>query len=311
MGLPKGGIAFFDSGIGGLTVMAECRKRLPSALFYYYGDNRHAPYGNLPPRKIRKYALKAFRVFRRLQACAVVIACNTVTAVCIDMLREKYTFPIIGTEPALRFAAKNTKGEVYALMTKATSESERVKKLLLSCQKAYPEAEIRIFPCERLAGEIELHAQNVDYDYRAFLPNGAPSAVVLGCTHYVYIKEYIQKYYRCNVYDGNKGIAERLYARWSGSAIQKGRTVPFEEEKSSKYRDERPLKEKLTRLRYFLRLKIRILRDSKKKQVTNKCLKNYKNKHSANTEKQRSCGIIFLGKNRRCNEEIYKQMFEN
>ena len=55
MGIPKGGIAFFDSGIGGLTVLNECKKRLPWKTFYYYGDNKRAPYGNLPAEKIKKY----------------------------------------------------------------------------------------------------------------------------------------------------------------------------------------------------------------------------------------------------------------
>ena len=53
----KGGVAFFDSGIGGLTVLSACEKRFDSGVFYYYGDNTHAPYGNLPPKKIKKYVV--------------------------------------------------------------------------------------------------------------------------------------------------------------------------------------------------------------------------------------------------------------
>ena len=77
MRILKGGIAFFDSGIGGMTVLAECQKRCKGEIFYYYGDNKHAPYGNLPPAKIRRYVEKAFRKFRRLKVKAVVVACNT------------------------------------------------------------------------------------------------------------------------------------------------------------------------------------------------------------------------------------------
>ena len=60
MKIPKGGVAFFDSGIGGLTVMAACRERIGKEIFYYYGDNAHAPYGNLTPKQIRRFVFSAF-----------------------------------------------------------------------------------------------------------------------------------------------------------------------------------------------------------------------------------------------------------
>ena len=60
MNIPKGGVVFFDSGIGGLTVLAECKQRFPNATFYYYGDNARAPYGNLPSKKIQRYVLEIF-----------------------------------------------------------------------------------------------------------------------------------------------------------------------------------------------------------------------------------------------------------
>lgn len=77
MRLPEGGIGFFDSGLGGLTVLDACAKRLQGIPIYYYGDNSRAPYGNLPPEKIRDYAAEAFDVFASLKARAAVIACNT------------------------------------------------------------------------------------------------------------------------------------------------------------------------------------------------------------------------------------------
>jgi hypothetical protein len=94
MRLPKGGIGFFDSGIGGLTVMDASQRVIKEETFYYYGDNKHAPYGNLPQKKIRKYLLRALKKFYRLRVRAVVLACNTATAVCIDEFRKKFSFPI-------------------------------------------------------------------------------------------------------------------------------------------------------------------------------------------------------------------------
>ena len=88
-------VGFFDSGIGGLTTLNDCVKyaeqfvrRGMDYTFYYYGDNFHAPYGNLSSEKINAYVDKAFEKFVDLQVDAVVLACNTVTAVCIERLRK-------------------------------------------------------------------------------------------------------------------------------------------------------------------------------------------------------------------------------
>ena len=132
MNVPKGGIAFFDSGIGGLTVLAECQKYIKSNIFYYYGDNARAPYGNLSSAVVQSYVKEAFDLFADLQVKAAVVACNTVTALCVESLRNHYAFPIIGAEPAITLAARQTEGEVLILATKGTLESERFR---LLCQK--------------------------------------------------------------------------------------------------------------------------------------------------------------------------------
>ena len=181
MGIEKGGVAFFDSGIGGLTVVNACRKWLQDVPFYYYGDNKHAPYGNLPPKKIKKYVFRAFKRFKKLQVGAVVVACNTATAVCIDELRCKYKFPIIGAEPAVFLGVRKGK-EVAVLTTRATYESARLRILCRRTERAYPQANIKVFPCDMLAGEIERHIFEEEYDYTRFLPACSPDAVVLGCT---------------------------------------------------------------------------------------------------------------------------------
>lgn len=211
MRIPKGGIGFFDSGIGGLTVLAECNKHLQiqREILYYYGDNAHAPYGNLEIGQMRQYVYKAFEKFRRLNAKAVVIACNTVTALFAEELRARYPFPIIGTEPAV-FPAAKLDGEIFVLTTRATFESDRLHRLLQRTQEKYTSAQLRPIACDRLAGEIERHIGDLHYDYAPHLPRGKPTAVVLGCTHYIYIKEYIKAFYGCEVIDGNAGVARRL-----------------------------------------------------------------------------------------------------
>ncbi len=209
MRIPQGGVAFFDSGVGGLTVMATCRRLLPALPFYYYGDNGRAPYGNRTPAQILRYVTRVFDKFEKRKVAAAVLACNTATAVCVEKLRKRYSFPIIGTEPAVHLAAKNG-GEIFVLSTRATYESPRYQALCKRAEERYPNARIHLYPCDNLAGEIERRLGEKGVDFTAHLPRGSPDIVVLGCTHYPYIREQIEGFYGCKVVDGNEGIARRL-----------------------------------------------------------------------------------------------------
>ncbi len=209
MNLPKGGIAFFDSGVGGLTVLSSCQKYFSGGVFYYYGDNARAPYGNRPETEILAYLREAFELFSALEAKAAVIACNTATAVAVEKLRREYPFPIVGAEPSVFPAAKG-EGEVFILSTKATYQSERYKSLCARVRARYPEVRLRSYACEKLAGEIEKTLPDLDFSLSEFLPAGNPSAVVLGCTHYIFLKKKIEGFYGCACHDGNEGISKRL-----------------------------------------------------------------------------------------------------
>ncbi len=316
MGIPNDGIAFFDSGIGGLTVLEECRKVLPNELFYYFGDNAHAPYGNLSEKKIKKYTFRAFKRFQKLHVKAVVIACNTVTAVCVEELRQKYPFPIIGAEPALYLASKETKGEVFALMTAVTCNSARIRKLAERCRADYPNAKVRLCPCVHLAGEIERHISEVDYVYQPFLPRGAPAAVVLGCTHYIYIKEYIQSFYGCICYDGNQGIAQRLCDELCRYDRNKNKKKDEKDEKNvenwdsrPQNRDERPPGKKRGTFWRFFMSKFVVFSKYREMAKANKCLHILKKSCKQKAESKRPTAIFFLGRQKKYNEHIYKQMF--
>lgn len=292
MNVPKGGIAFFDSGIGGLTVLAECRKRLPNALFYYYGDNRHAPYGNRSEKQIRRYVFRVFRRFKRLRVQAVVLACNTVTAVCIDELRKKYGFPILGTEPAVLQACQKS-GEIFVLTTRATHKSPRFRALCERAQEKNSHVTFRFIACDGLAGAIENHLFDSLYDYSAFLPTGNPSAVVLGCTHYIYLKERIKKRYACDVFDGNEGVAKRLE-----------KTLVFQElGRATTFCSFLPPKEKIcpqtVEKRFVKSLHIK----------TNKRSRFSKTKNAESLETRGVGRVFFLGKTKKINENTYKQMF--
>ena len=294
-------VAFFDSGIGGLTVLSKCMENADDLTFYYYGDNARAPYGNLPPETIRRYVFEAFDLFERLDVTAAVVACNTATAVCMDDLRARYTFPIIGTEPAI-FPAASKGGEVLVLATRATVESKRMLRLLERASLLYPDTRFRLAPCDDLAGGIE---KGVPFErLKNFLPTCVPDAVVLGCTHYVYVRKEIENYYSVPVFDGNEGVAKRLK-----EVLNSTKNRCFSKN-FTKNRDERPPTAEICPKQVF---EAEFCRAEKEPFLnggyTNKCLQ----KCTKNGEKASKSGdfsqIFFFGSGREINYKKYEQMF--
>lgn len=220
------GVFFFDSGVGGLSVLSACRERLKGVTFYYYGDNQNAPYGNLPPERIFQRVQEIFVSCARLPIRAAVLACNTVTAVCVETLRKSLPFPIIGAEPAILLGARQGK-RVLVLATKATCESLRFTLLLARAKELYPQAHVEAAACEQLAGVIERGLGRGEIDISPYLPKAQPDVVVLGCTHYVFVKEQIADFYNCAVVDGNQGIAARLQSVLDGLPSMPTNTPPL------------------------------------------------------------------------------------
>lgn len=213
-----GGIGFFDSGVGGLSVLSACLQTVGDYPIYYYGDNQRAPYGNRSFNEIRAYVREAFSFLSTLRPRAVVVACNTVTALMIDELREIYSFPIIGVEPAVLPAVRRG-GKVLVLATKATAESLRIKRLIDRAKRFNPEAEVTVKGCPRLAAMVEGGFQSQKIDFEAEFPPVNADRVVLGCTHYSFLKERISRFYGAEVFDGNAAVAKRLQFVLSESAL--------------------------------------------------------------------------------------------
>ena len=199
-------IGVFDSGVGGLNVLGACMQRLPHALFYYFGDNSHAPYGSLSSAEIARYVGRAFSRFARLHVSAAVLACNTATAVCAEQMRARFSFPVIGMEPAIAPAARACRN-VLVLATPRTAESERLQRLI----SRFPQCRFTVCALPALAGAIErcfLTGEKVTISDH--LPPGRYDGVVLGCTHYVFFGQEIADFYGVPVFDGVLGTANRL-----------------------------------------------------------------------------------------------------
>ncbi len=199
-------VCVFDSGIGGINLLHECAKKLPCVNLYYYADNYNVPYGNRTDGELFPLVEAAFEKISRVNPAAAVVACNTVTARCIDYLRKKYTFPIVGIQPAVKPAVK-VGGKCLVLATEATVESTAFKNLVAR----FPESDITAYACRELASFVEENIFSLPESLPSkLLPHFSADSVVLGCTHYAFVRKQIEKAYRCPVFDGMLGTADHL-----------------------------------------------------------------------------------------------------
>ena len=211
-------IGFFDSGIGGISVLREAVALMPNENYIYIGDSMNAPYGTKTPEEVRNLSFNVIDKLISLGVKAVVVACNTATSAAIDDLREKYEeqLPIIGIEPALKPAVENYgEGVVVIMATPMTLSENKFSKL----RERYSEtAEIIPMPCDGLVEIIESGVTSgslvEDYLHNKFkeLDKSRVSAVVLGCTHYPFIKDSLVKVINEDVavIDGSLGTVRQL-----------------------------------------------------------------------------------------------------
>jgi glutamate racemase len=191
-------VAVFDSGVGGLSVLGEINRLLPNESLLYVADCGHIPYGEKSPEFIRQRCMIIAEFFRQQGAKALVLACNTATAAAAAQLREHYPdWPIIGMEPAVKPAAAATRsGVVGVLATTGTLQSARFAALLDRFA-----ANIRVVtqPCPGLVELIEagdltspaLRALLCSY-VEPLLAEGCDT-IILGCTHYPFLKPLLRE----------------------------------------------------------------------------------------------------------------------
>ena len=204
-------VAFFDSGIGGLNLLYECAVRAPEFQYCYISDNSNVPYGNRSADEICSMTFNALKGLEKLNPSALVIACNTVTADCIAKMRERFCFPVVGIQPAIKQAAE-VGGTCLAIATEATVSSLSFQNLA----SRFPELKLIIHASKELAAFVEENIFNLPESLPSgLLPDVKVDSVVLGCTHYVYVKRQIENYYKCKVFDGIEGTA-RNFARIVG-----------------------------------------------------------------------------------------------
>lgn len=232
-------IGVFDSGVGGLSVLIELKKKLPNENFVFLADQLNVPYGEKSKEELVGFMHKVVNYFvKKHKIKLLVIACNTATCHTIDELRKEYSFPIVGTVPAVKSAAMGTEtGTIAVISTPSTSASEVLKNLIIEhC------VGVKVFNigCKYLENAVEvgdLNSVEVKYllsQYLKDVKNSTADRVVLGCTHYPFLRRTIQKIVGRNVklVDSGEAIARHTQSVLLNHKIvnnqnKKGKSVYF------------------------------------------------------------------------------------
>lgn len=213
-------IGVFDSGLGGISVLRELVALMPQENYIFYGDSRHAPYGTKTLREVQELTCADAKILVKQGVKALVVACNTATSAAIPILRQEYAnMPVIGIEPALKPAVLvKAYPRVLVMATPMTLREEKFRSLM---DKFKEQAEILPLPCPGLVEFVE-RGELEGRELEAFL-NGlfAPykkqpiDCVVLGCTHYPFVKRTIQKVLgeKVLIFDGGAGTARETQRR--------------------------------------------------------------------------------------------------
>lgn len=191
-------IGVIDSGVGGLTVAKEMMRQLPQESLLYFGDTARCPYGPRPPQEVKTYTLQMIDYLMQHHMKALVIACNTATAVVLKELSQVAPIPVIGViDPGARTAIKETKnGIVGVIGTEGTILSGAYEKAL---KRINPDVGVHSLACPKLAPFVESGMMEegealrmVDEALEPF--KGIPmDTLILGCTHYPLLTKYISQ----------------------------------------------------------------------------------------------------------------------
>ena len=243
-------ILVIDSGVGGLSVLAELCNLFP-ANYMYYADNKHCPYGNHTSTEITKFLMDIIDFCcLKYTIKLIILACNTATNTSIEQLRNRYpNICFVGTEPAIRLANNLGFKHILSLTTPATAEQIKYKALQNSLN-----IDIKTVPMTRFAANIErfLCHNTLSDGLRTksdiyFIKNLSKNydCLVLGCTHYALIKPFIQKFIDVPIIDGNIGIARQALKNAHKLGIKQKNLTTVKFVLSSQFSDSKQIYKKI------------------------------------------------------------------
>ena len=213
-------IGFLDSGVGGLSVMREALKIMPNENYIYFGDSKNAPYGVKSKKEIRDLTFNVVEFLIQKGIKGLVVACNTATSAAVSELRRAYPdMPLVGIEPAIKPAVElNKKGKILIMATPMTIKQEKFNLLL---NKYKEKGEIVPIQCAGLmefvedgilkGEELEKYLEDKLNPYK----EEEIGSIVLGCTHYPFVKGTIRKIVGEDIaiIDGGEGTAREIKRR--------------------------------------------------------------------------------------------------
>ena len=192
-------IGVFDSGVGGLTVLAELNRRLPGEPTVYLGDNARTPYGPRPADEVRRFTIEAVDWLLRQDVKALVLACNTATARALPLVRERSPIPVLGVvrPGAVAAAAATRSRRVGVIATAGTVDSGAYPAAIA---EADPSTRVAQVACPELVPMVEagiVEGRRAETVLRAYLEplladEPGMDTLLLGCTHYPLLREPIE-----------------------------------------------------------------------------------------------------------------------
>jgi len=206
-------LGIFDSGIGGEAVAAALTATFPEAIILTVNDKKNIPYGDKTPQEVLRLTDTAIQPLLQEQCDIIIIACNTATAIAIQSLRDRYPQQkFIGIEPMIKTAARLTKSSTIAVCaTPATLASDRYRQLIVSHGQHLTIIEPDCSEWAYMIEHNQINQQHITTTIRAACNQGA-DVIVLGCTHYHWIKDLIQQIVppKVHVVEPSEAIAERV-----------------------------------------------------------------------------------------------------
>lgn len=201
-------VGIFDSGLGGLTVVKEIRKRLPKLDIIYLGDTARVPYGTRSAETIKKFAEEDTKFLLDKNVNLIVVACNTVSSLALEICKKHSNVPVLGViDPAMQKALKVSKNKKIGLVgTRATVNSDSYKKVTL---RKHASLLVPLIEEGFIKGpEINIFIDKYFSDFK-----NKVDTLILGCTHYPIIKENIKKYLgnSINLIDPAEEITETVF----------------------------------------------------------------------------------------------------
>jgi glutamate racemase len=191
-------IGFFDSGVGGLTVVREVMRQLPNERIVYLGDSARAPYGPRPADQVRQFSIELTRFLLKKNIKMLVIACNTATAVALEEIKDWLDIPVVGViQPGSRAALKATKkNHIGVIGTVGTINSGEYGRIIRSKS---PDTLVQGLACPKFVPIVESNEANSPIAKKVVAESlipfklNKPDTLILGCTHYPLLAPIVQR----------------------------------------------------------------------------------------------------------------------